>query len=175
MGVKKFKFIASLSAIVLSLSLLIVGVYAATSASLSITSRISFDVSDVFVDITYGKDSEAITIKNYVEAPNGSKSNSRDIDDVALSNTAFSDIGDTVTYYVTVKNVSSESISLTLSATYTITSGSNSAVGVTKTGECENFTLAYNAEKTISVEVELLNSDNVLESGLVINVGAVKS
>ena len=172
------KLIVSISMLVLAATFLINGVYDASIASLSISSSVNYEVSDVFVDISYWKDSgEHTTVRSYNTQSGIPTSPKASVDNVTLPAGSFAELGDTVVYSVEVKNISTSSdVTLTLAATYTPTKVGDTAISSSVTGDCTSVTLGHtNLDNTRTIVVTLtLTNDLYPSTGtLVINVTAL--
>lgn len=184
---KKTKLIATIASVVLVIALIGFGVYAATSVSFGVTSKINYVVRDVFVDITYSKeidgvlDGEETTLKSYEEDElTGIVTPLASIPDTQLSAGEFEEKDQTIAYIITVKNVANDPtpISLSLSATYVPDDSDNydtDAIELTVTGDCTNLSFAYNAERTLTATLTLLSDINPSVGTLTISVVAVNN
>ena len=105
---KNFKLFSTIASLCLAVALMAFGVWAATSVSLGVTSKVSFTVSDVFVDIT-GKAtlggenvaSAAFTATSYA----GTVANDKlDNETWAIGTIAFTSAKDVIVYTLGISN-----------------------------------------------------------------------
>ncbi len=105
---KNFKLFSTIASLCLAVALMAFGVWAATSVSLGVTSKVSFTVSDVFVDITgkatlKGVDvaSAAFTATSYT----GTVANAKlDNETWAIGTIAFTSEKDVIVYTLEISN-----------------------------------------------------------------------
>jgi len=109
--VRKFKFISTIASMFLLIALLAFGVYAASSVSFSVSSTVSFEVTDVYVEVYYGKEGGTIQGPFY-SSPNVTNEATKWQSANTLENTEFTEEVATCIYYVTVKNLHGMAIHL---------------------------------------------------------------
>lgn len=105
---KNFKLFSTIASLCLAVALMAFGVWAATSVSLGVTSKVSFTVSDVFVNITGkatlgGEDvaSAAFTATSYT----GTVANAKlDNETWAIGTIAFTSEKDVIVYTLEISN-----------------------------------------------------------------------
>ncbi len=105
---KNFKLFSTIASLCLAVALMAFGVWAATSVSLGVTSKVSFTVSDVFVNITGkatlgGEDvaSAAFTATSYT----GTVANTKlDNETWAIGTIAFTSEKDVIVYTLEISN-----------------------------------------------------------------------
>lgn len=111
---KKFKIISICASFVLMIALMAFGVYAASSATFSITSSVEFKVQNVFVEVSAGLgDAPAQDATYYYSQPSGSQLPLTQL--TALPNVNFDDEaenGNVITYHIYVKNLHSRDIKI---------------------------------------------------------------
>ncbi len=111
---RKFRIVSLCASILLMISLMAFGVYAASSATFSVTSSVEFTVQNVFVEVSAGKgDAPAENATYYYSQPSGSQLPLTQL--TALPDVEFNDEienGNSITYHIYVKNLHSRDIKI---------------------------------------------------------------
>lgn len=165
---KKFKLFATIGSLCLAVAMMTIGVLAATSATLNVTSTVQFSAVGVYVDVAgkvEGGDLAAakeLTAKNYTELTGQSSS---DFTGTGLTNSKWAlgalnfventdenTDGQTITYTFTFTNKSDFDIKVTPTVTKAETFPATITVTETKTGM---DSIAKNGSVTYTLVLEL--------------------
>ena len=172
---KNFKLFSTIASLCLAVALMAFGVWAATSVSLGVTSKVSFTVSDVFVDIT-GKatlggvqEGTTFTATSYTGTVANAKLNNETWD---IGTIAFTSEKDVIVYILEITNAAKSgqvSVTVTDYEPKKITGTTQSAKVVVADGQETDLggtamTLAAGKKLTITVTRTLNDKTTTFEA-----------
>ena len=167
---RKFKLFATVASLCLCFALMAFGVYAAASVSYTIKSSVSFEVADVFADISYtyntkigGNVAEGTktTVKTYKNMSNpiaqggkllNNEGEALEANEVSLAEAKFTAVGDYAEYIIEVQNVGENAIK----ASIVLAGVEDTINGLTVTKTAESATSnSLNKDGTVTYTLKL--------------------
>ena len=139
---KRVKLLTTIASLCLAVALMAFGVYAASNPSVTISSNVSFQVSDVYVNITgvvkQGEDvatasaiaEKGYSAKSYTEGTTMVPVVGDTLAPWAMEDIAFTSANDTIVYELTIENVSADGsdVKVTLSSVLSAVTGTTPEV-----------------------------------------------
>ncbi len=171
---KKVKLFTTIASLCLAVALMAFGVYAATTASLNVTSSVAFTSTTVLIDVegkvegyaTLAEDGKA----TYTHASDNTQVTAYN-DTWAIGAMTFDEAHAEITYTVKITNKSEFAIAVTLHDAKTDTA----ALSYTETGRADFAEIASGVSATYTLKVKLLKFDtSVVATDVKLSFAAAK-